>query len=111
MPDRYGKGRASRRDGVRHKVFVPTTMTVHLARERVHLLDLSAHGALIHAAAPPPKGMSIRIECAGRLRRARVMWAGATRFGVAFTLSLSDDQLAAALAEQQRAASAHGTAA
>jgi hypothetical protein len=74
---------------------------------RVHLLDLSATGALIHHAAPPAVGATVRLECAGRMRMAHVMWVNGSRFGIAFALPLSEHQLDHALAQQRAMVAAH----
>lgn len=86
-----------RRIGLRHKVFQPTTLVAGITAVRAHLLNLSRHGALVHADAPPARGVAVRLECAGRMRLARVMWVQGARFGVAFALALSGEQVAAAI--------------
>jgi hypothetical protein len=80
----------------RLKVFELAEMRVGLITERVHVLDLSSAGALIHAATPPPVGATVQIECAGTTRLARVVRCDGARFGVQFMLPLTKDQLAAA---------------
>lgn len=82
----------------RRKIFYPTQMRIGLWNARVHLLDLSASGALVHCATPIAMGTLIRIECAGMARSARVVWSEGERFGVQFFAPLSDAQVDAALA-------------
>ena len=81
----------------RLKLFQPTELRTGEARCRVHLLDLSATGALIHAAAPPARGASVLLACAGSLREARVMWVDGQRLGVSFRSTLTNADLARAL--------------
>jgi hypothetical protein len=81
----------------RLKVFEPAEMRVGLTTERVHLLDLSFGGALVHSVAPPAVGATVRIACAGTTRLARVVRRDGDRFGVQFMLPLTKDQLAAAM--------------
>ena len=78
----------------RHKLFEPTTMQCGAQRLRVHLLDVSATGALVHHAAPPPIGALVLIDCCGARRSARVMRAEGSRFGVQFTIPLTGGQIA-----------------
>lgn len=79
----------------RFKLFQPSEMRVGTERFRVHLLDLSASGALVNHASPPPIGSVVQLDCAGALRLARVMRHEGTRFGVQFLAPLTDAQVAA----------------
>jgi hypothetical protein len=81
----------------RLKVFQPTEMHFERERVRVHLLDLSATGALVHHPSPPPNGAMVQIKCAGMMRAARVMHQDGTRFGVQFLAPLTDEQVSAAV--------------
>jgi len=80
----------------RIKLFEPSEMLVGAEVARVHLLDLSTGGAQLHRrAAPPPVGAMVQLACGGtRFRLARVTWARGNRFGVAFTMPLSERQVA-----------------
>lgn len=81
----------------RFKLFQPTEMRVGPERVRVHLLDLSATGAMVHHTEPPAIGAVIQLDCAGATRLARVMrWEG-KRFGVQFLAPLTEAQVAAAV--------------
>lgn len=86
-------GTATRRRQPRLKLFQPTTMAVAADMMRVHLLDLSIGGALIHCSTPPAAGAAVRLDWAGRMRTARVVWVNGTRFGIAFSLALHEDQV------------------
>ena len=72
----------------RSKVFQPAQMTVGAVTRRVHLLDLSRSGALVHAADPPAVGTVVRLTVDTTLGLARVMWRRGDRFGVAFPTPL-----------------------
>ena len=107
----YDEGTAAARAQHRFKLFQPTTMVVGASVGssllRVHLLDLSATGALVHHAAPPTVGATVRLECAGRMRMAHVVWISGSRFGVAFALPLNEHQLDHALTQQRDMIAAH----
>jgi len=102
-----GEGAQVSRARPRFKLFQPTTMTVGKDLVRVHVLDLSATGALLHHATPPEAGSTVRLECVGSLRPARVVWVKGTRFGISFTLPLSEVQVTEALADQSAMVAAH----
>lgn len=78
------------RQNTRFKLFVPTVMDAGRGPERVHLLNLSSTGALVHHGSPPSSGTRIRLECLGVRRLATVMWVNGTRFGIAFALRLNE---------------------
>lgn len=79
----------------RHKVFLPAEMTVAGTTSRVHLLNLSQTGALIHAEAPPPVGTTIRLLCGQTGWVARVVWSADKRLGVVHTPRLAPGTVAA----------------
>jgi hypothetical protein len=81
----------------RYKLFQPTAMTTPSGTARVHLLNLSTGGALVHAADPPPAGSLLRLQCGTEQRVARVAWSRGRRFGAAFSLPLSEAQVEALL--------------
>ena len=86
----------------RLKVFEPTAMHDHGGEAvKVHLLDLSATGALVHAAVAPPSGARVQIDCGGAMRTARVVWANGQRFGVAFTMPMTERQVEETVAHRQ----------
>lgn len=89
---------ASLRAKPRLKIFHPTEMRLRTDRVRVHLLDLSATGALVHCAAPPPLGTMVEIECGGTQRKARVVRSEGPKFGIQFFVALTDDELRATIA-------------
>lgn len=87
----------SRLDGAHHlratpryKLFHPTEMNTGSAARRVHILNLSAGGALVYANNPPNPGTTLRLRCGGRSLPARVAWRDERRFGVTFLSPLAD---------------------
>lgn len=85
----------------RYKLFQPSEMTLSGATTRVHILNLSATGALVHAAEPPAPGTSLRLRPGQGLRPARVVWTRGRRFGVAFSTPLADAQVDSVIADQE----------
>lgn len=83
-------GTHHQRRSPRLKLFLPSEMVVKGTPTRVHLLNLSTGGALVHAAAPVAPGSSVIIHFAHHARAARVAWAAGNRAGLAFTTPLSD---------------------
>ena len=81
----------------RYKVFEATRMTSAAGESRVHLINLSLTGALVHAAQPPEPGAAITIELLESAVAGRVVWVVGERFGVAFASPLEDNALARVL--------------
>ena len=79
----------------RHKVFLPAEMMGAAGSSRVHLLNLSSVGALIHGDAVPRPGEVVRFRCATETWMARVVWAQHKRFGVVHIAPLGLETLAA----------------
>ena len=73
---------AEPRGSARHKVFLPAEMTHAGGASRVHLLNLSPAGALVHGDAVPRPGAVVQISCASATWPARVVWAQHKRFGL-----------------------------
>lgn len=65
---------------------------------RVHLLNVSTTGALVHAALPPVRGTAVCIQIGSRAVDARIMWVEGNRFGVAFDRALDATLLESLLA-------------
>jgi hypothetical protein len=86
-------GLQSRRTMPRLKIFQPTQMQLGERSLRVHLLDISVGGALVHVAGPPDVGSRVTLDCAGVGRGAIVRWVGGSRFGVAFERPLSETEV------------------
>jgi hypothetical protein len=104
---------ASKLDGVYHlranprfKKFQPTEMKASNAIKRVHLLNLSAGGALVYAAEPPEPGTPLKLQLDNQHRTARVVWADDRRFGIAFVQPLAAAQVEQVIASQEAAISA-----
>lgn len=93
-------GAPSRRATPRLKIFQPAQMVLGDRSVRVHLLDISVGGALVHAAIPPELGSRVTLDCAGIARPATVRWVGGSRFGVAFDRPLNDAEVEAVMATQ-----------
>lgn len=79
----------------RHKVFLPAEMAAAGATCRVHLLNLSPTGALIHADAAPEAGTVVQLTCAQASWAVRVVWAHDKRFGVVHVPPLAPAAVAA----------------
>jgi hypothetical protein len=78
----------------RTKIFQPGEMHTISGVQRVHLLDLSASGALVYTAGQAPSiGAVVRITVGVPLGAARVRWAAGKRFGVSFATPLSAQTL------------------
>ena len=75
---------------------------------RIHLLDLSAHGALGHAAEPPEAGEIVWLVCKGSEILSRTAWARGSRFGLAFDNPVPSAKLQPMLSEGRRALAAGG---
>ncbi len=86
-----------RRAKPRRKLFLPSAMRIGTQAFRVHLLDLSETGAQVHHPAPPPIGTTVLLDCGSERRFARVVRRDGARFGVQFTVPLSDAQVEAAV--------------
>lgn len=68
--------------GPRHKVFLPAELRDVHGATRVHLLNLSTTGALLHGEATPNPGTMIQLTCGDTTWLARVVWVQQKRFGV-----------------------------
>lgn len=91
-------GHHQARRSPRLKLFLPGEMIVRGAGSRVHLLNLSTGGALIHAAAVPEPGSSVILHFAEHARAARVAWTDGSRAGLSFTTPLSESGVREAVA-------------
>ncbi len=85
-----------RRAEPRLKVFQPATMHVASGEVRVHLLDVSPQGAMVHGFAGVAPGNLLALACCGWTRAANVAWMTNKRFGVRFVQPLSEGDLSAA---------------
>lgn len=85
----------------RYKLFQPTEMSGADGARRVHLLNLSTSGALVHAAEAPAPGTSLTIRCGGNLLSAKVAWTLGRKFGVSFSTPLARAQVEQVLGDQQ----------
>lgn len=83
------------RGGPRHKVFLPAEMQGLNGLSRVHLLNLSRTGALIHGERAPAPGAIVQLRCAAATWSVRVVWAQPQRFGVVHVTPLAPDTIRA----------------
>ena len=73
----------------RHKVFLPAEMSDENGPARVHLLNISLTGALVHGDAAPRAGAVVQLRCADANWLARVVWSQDKRFGVVHVAPLA----------------------
>ena len=70
---------------------------------RIHVLDLSSHGALGHAVEPPLPGEIVWLVCKGCEILSRTVWVRGSRFGLAFDAPVPSAKLTPLLTEGRRA--------
>lgn len=88
-------GQSTTRIAKRLKIFEPAFIQCGRASARVHLLDLSYTGALVHGGpTAPPSGTFLRIHCKDLDIAARVAWVRGPKFGVEFLKPLFAEELA-----------------
>ncbi|MBO9379087.1 PilZ domain-containing protein [Sphingomonas histidinilytica] len=100
------KRRPDLRRNERSRVFLTAKMLVSGQPCPIHLLDLSRHGALAHAADPPRDGEIVWVVCRGVELLARTAWIRGNRFGLAFDSGLPTAKYEILLKEGRRALSA-----
>ncbi len=88
------------RGQTRHKVFLPAEMAGSAGASRVHLLNLSPAGALVHGDSVPLPGAVVRFSCARVSWLARVVWSEHKRFGVVHVTRMGEAALDALVAGQ-----------
>jgi hypothetical protein len=88
--------RAPIRTQARLKVFQPAELQVGDTATRVHVLDLSELGALMHGRVDLDPGKQVTLRCCGWSRPASIAWAASGRFGLRFKQALTPAQIAAA---------------
>lgn len=92
---------ARNRRATRYKIFQPAEMSVGAAPPaRVHLLNVSAGGALVYGDSVPPLGTQLTLACGGLHSSARVAWSDGRRFGIQFARPIAEAQVQAILASQ-----------
>ncbi|HEU0043205.1 PilZ domain-containing protein [Sphingomonas sp.] len=77
----------------RRKLFQPAQLDAAGGTRRMHLLDLSETGALANSPEPPPSGSFVSLICGDLRRSARVVWVEGRRFGLAFVMPLSANEV------------------
>ena len=97
---------AAARYARRMKVFQPATFAGEGPACRMHLLDVSATGALAHSHEPPTRGATLRVECLDVVRTATVKWSEGKRFGLLFDRPLTGAEVERLVAPAPRMAAA-----
>ena len=87
-----------KRRSKRLKVFLLAEVVIDDRAMRVHVLDISSFGALLHTGNVQDPSKSVALRLKEDLCVARIVWAGSGRIGLAFQPALSPDQIAAVLA-------------
>ena len=83
-----------RRIAPRLKTFEPAELAgPDGTRQRVHLLNISATGALAYGHAAPAKGAVVTVHGAFEFGQARVAWSRGKSFGLAFLRPLCGQQI------------------
>ncbi len=77
----------------RIKIFEPAELLVGDTRRRVHVLNISSGGALLHCDMVPRQAETVQLALRGASWSARVAWTTKSRFGVQFVVPLTDIQL------------------
>ena len=85
-----------RRSPARHKTFLVTDAVMDGAGRRVHVLNLSTGGALLHCAAAPDRGL-VQVRIGQELRMAQVRWTTPDRLGVSFLSPIAQATISAAI--------------
>lgn len=84
----------SARRASRAKVFQPGEMHTISGAQRIHLLDLSASGALVYSAGRVPEvGAVVRLTAGAPIGAARVKWVVGKKFGVSFATPLPQERI------------------
>jgi len=97
------RGRPDARQGERTRVLLQASLLASGRPMRVHLLDLSSHGALAHAIVPPQIGEIVWLVCKGAEILSRTAWVRGSRFGLAFDKPVAPVKLKPMLSEGRRA--------
>jgi hypothetical protein len=82
------------RKSERLKTFEPIILSDTSGEARAHLLNISRTGGLIHAETTLQVGKIVQINLLGEWHVGSVVWSAPPRFGVSFTIRLSDEKLA-----------------
>jgi hypothetical protein len=97
------RGRPDARQGERTRVLLQASLLASGRPMRIHLLDLSAYGALGHAPEPPQPGEIVWLVCRGCEILSRTAWVRGSRFGLAFDNPVPSARLKPILSEGRRA--------
>ncbi len=104
------RGRPDARQGERKRVLLQASLLASGRPTRIHLLDLSSHGALGHADEPPESGEIVWLVCKGVEILSRTAWVRGPRFGLAFDTPVPSVKLAPMMKAGRRALSADSQA-
>ncbi len=97
------RGQPNARQGERTRVLLQASLLASGRPMRIHLLDLSAHGALGHALEPPEPGEIVWLVCKGAEVLSRTAWVRGSRFGLAFDTPVPTAKLKPMMSEGRRA--------
>lgn len=97
------RNRPDGRQSERTRVLLLASLLANGRPIRVHLLDLSSHGALGHAPEPPDPGEIVWLVCRGVEILSRTAWVRGNRFGLAFDNPMPSARLKPILSEGRRA--------
>ena len=75
----------------RNKVFHPAALLREGGPERLHLLNVTAIGALGYTYTPPKKGEVCRLLLFDQQVDAEIIWQEDRKFGLSFTTPISAD--------------------
>jgi hypothetical protein len=84
---------AERRRCERVPVLVPSTVGSGESRQRAHLLNLSAYGALIQTTAPLRLHSRLTFRCGTVAATASVLWRDDENYGLAFAYPLTEAEI------------------
>lgn len=101
------KRRPDLRQSERSRVYLSAKLLASGRPLEIHLLDLSRHGALAHAAETPQDGEIVWVVCRGVEILARTAWVRGNRFGLAFDAGLPSAKYEIMLTEGRRALASH----
>lgn len=97
------RGAPNARQSERTRVLLQASLLASGRPMRIHLLDLSARGALGHATEPPNPGEIVWLVCKGVEVLSRTAWVRGSRFGLHFDNPIPSPRLQPILSEGRRA--------
>ena len=89
-------GTLQKRNPRRSRVLLRALLESASGQQEVRIRDISARGALLEAADPPPLGEEVRLSCGDSSPKGKVAWRNEVLAGVEFTEPLGGSLLAEA---------------